>query len=137
MKRLVELIKNKKGEAYIDFTISFYIIMIAFIIIICVMPIFSRQQDLDTFAKTLVRQAEIDGTVEQDECYNYLCEVYNIKPSIDWSYDSYKGTKKVQLNKQIKVELETTFLFNVGGVLKKIEIPLKSIAYGKSEVYWK
>ena len=135
--RIFLMIKNKKAETYFSFSLSFFIIMIIFIAIMMAMPIFAKQQDLDNFAKTMLRQAEIDGTVEQDELYKYLCDMYNMTPNIDWEWDKYKNSKKVQLNHHIKVKLETNFLFNVGGVLKQITIPLNSIAYGKSEVYWK
>lgn len=137
MKQIKDFIKNKKGSEYIGTTLSFYIFTILFIIAIMVMPIFTMQQDLDRFAKTILRQAEIDGTVEQSDCYNYLSSIYNLTPNISWEWDKYQGSKRVQLNKSIKVTLTDTFNFNVGGILRPIQIPLKASAYGKSEVYWK
>lgn len=137
MNKILAFIKNKKAETYFSLSISFFIIMVVFIAILMVLPIFTKQQDLDRFAKTILRQAEIDGTTEQDSCYEYLCNMYNMTPSISWEWDKYKNSKKVQLNKAIEVELETDFLFDVGGVLHQITIPLKAVAYGKSEVYWK
>lgn len=137
MNKILRFIKNKKAETYFSLTISFFIIMVVFIAILMALPIFTKKQDLDRFAKTLIRQAEIDGTVEQDELYSYLCNMYNMTPDVDWEWEKYKNSKKVQLNHHIKVELETDFLFDVGGVLHQIVVPLKSVAYGKSEVYWK
>ena len=137
MKILLKIINNKRAETYFSLTISIFIIMITFIAILMFLPIFTKKQDLDRFAKTILRQAEIDGTVEQDELYSYLCNMYNMTPDIDWEWEKYKNSKKVQLNHHIKVELETDFLFDVGGVLHQIVVPLKSVAYGKSEVYWK
>ena len=137
LNKMLRFIKNKRAETYFSLTLSFFIIMIVFIAILMALPIFTKKQDLDRFAKTILRQAEIDGTVEQDECYRYLCDMYNMTPNIDWEWDKYNNSKKVQLNHHIKVELETDFLFDVGGVLHQITVPLKSVAYGKSEVYWK
>lgn len=137
IKKFINDKKGATGATYIELVISLYIFIILFIGAIMVMPIFSRQQDLDNFAKTILRQAEIDGTVDQNTCYRYLTGVYNITPNIIWEWDKYQGSKKVQLNHSIKVTLEDTYVFDVGGVLRPLNIPLKSIAYGKSEVYWK
>ena len=137
MNRIIKFIKNKKAETYFSLTLSFFIIMIIFIAFLMALPIFTKKQDLDRFAKTILRQAEIDGTVDQDELYSYLCDMYKMTPNINWEWDKYKNSKRVQLNHQIKVELETDFLFDVGGVLHQIVVPLKSVAFGKSEVYWK
>lgn len=133
----MNIIKNKRAETNISITISIYLLIITFVIIINVLPIFHKQQNLDYFAKTILRQAEIDGTVEQEECYNYLCNTLNIKPDITWEWDRYNGTKKVQLNTKIHVTIQDQYEFNVGGMFTKINIPLKAQAYGKSEVYWK
>ena len=43
----------------------------------------------------------------------------------------------MQLNHHIKITLQNDFVFDVGGVLNQITIPLQAVAYGKSEVYWK
>ena len=137
MNRIIKFIKNKKAETYFSLTLSFFIIMIIFIAFLMALPIFTKKQDLDRFAKTILRQAEIDGTVDQDELYSYLCDMYKMTPNINWEWDKYKNSKRVQLKHQIKVELETDFLFDVGGVLHQIVVPLKSVAFGKSEVYWK
>ena len=131
------ILKDNKGETYISFGITFYILIITFVGIMLAMPIFAKQQDLDSFAKTILRQAEIDGTVDQDDCYNYLSDMYHMTPLIEWEWEKYEGTKRVQLNKSIKVTLKSEFLFDVGGVLHQISIPLNAVAYGKSEVYWK
>ena len=141
MKNIIKkFIKNKKGaygSTEIETVLSILVFTILFIGAIAIMPIFTRQQDLDNFAKTILRQAEIDGTVEQGSCYDYLTDVYHITPNITWEWDKYQGSKKVQLNKAIKVTLEDVYKFDVGGVFTPIDIPLKSTAYGKSEVYWK
>lgn len=140
INNIKKILKSKKGEygsTYIEIVLGMFIFIILFIGAINVMPIFSRQQDLDNFAKSIVRQAEIDGTVEQNTCYDYLSNVYNITPDITWEWSKYQGSKKVQLNNSIKVTLEDVYVFYVGGVFNTINIPLKAIAYGKSEVYWK
>lgn len=130
-------IKNKKGETYFSLSISFFIIVVVFVAMILIMPIFTKKQDLDHFANTMLRQAEIDGTVEQDDLYNYLCNIYGFSPMINWEWDRYNGTEKVQLNKSIKITLESEYKYDVGGFLHQITIPLKTVRYGKSEVYWK
>lgn len=137
MKKIIILFKNKKAESQFSLLISFMVIMTTFVAILLVLPIFTRKQDLDHFANTILRQAEIDGTVDQTSTYNYLCNMYNMTPTITWEWDKYQNSKKVQLNKKIKVTLEDEYLYDVGGVLKQIKIPLKSTVYGKSEVYWK
>ena len=133
----MNIIKDKKAETNISITISLYLLIITFVIIINVIPIFHKQQNLDYFAKTILRQAEMDGTVEQTECYDYLCNVMNIEPDITWEWDKYNGTQKVQLNNRIHVILKDQYEFDVGGIFNKINIPLKAEALGKSEVYWK
>ena len=137
MNKINKLLKHKKAESQFSLLISFMIIMTTFVAILLVLPIFTKKQDLDHFANTILRQAEIDGTVDQTSTYNYLCNIYNIRPTITWEWDKYNNSKRVQLNRRIKVTLEDEYLYDVGGVLHQIRIPLKSVAYGKSEVYWK
>ena len=131
------LIKNRKAETSFSLSISFFIIITTFIAMILIMPIFTFKQDLDHFANTMLRQAEIDGTVDQNDLYTYLCNVYGFSPIVIWEWDKYNGTKKVQLNRKIKITLESEYVYDVGGFLHKITIPLKTVRYGKSEVYWK
>ena len=137
MNNFKKIIKNKKAESQISLLISFMLIITIFVAVLLVLPVFTKKQDLSHFANTILRQAEIDGTVDQGSTYTYLCNLYHMTPAITWEWEKYNGSKKVQLNKMIKVTLEDEYLYDVGGVLKQIRIPLKSVAYGKSEVYWK
>ena len=136
MNGIKRFLCNKKGEAYISLSVSIWIIIIIFVTISYMLPIFIKQQYLDRFCKTICRQAELDGSVEQDEIYEELCEIYNIRPNITWEWDRYKGTKRVQLNHYIRVMLEDEYIFDVG-IFTRLTIPINSKAEGKSEIYWK
>lgn len=128
---------DKKANAnYVSAVIGLFVIMLFVTMFIYIFPIFKRQQTLDTFARELVRCCEIDGTIDQEANIRRLSQMTGITPNINFDYDSYRGTHKVQLNHNIKVELSDTYYVYIT-TFARYPIDLRSIAYGKSEVYYK
>jgi len=128
-KRLI----NEQGEAYIDAVI---LVLIAFLMIglsMKVFPVFIAKNELNSFAKELVRVAEIEGRIGSVTSVkaNELKATMKMNPTIEWSTSG-----KIQLNDAFSVtvthEMDIGF-FEFGS----FPITLTSRATGRSEVYWK
>lgn len=135
---MIKLLKEKKGEGYIDTVV----IVIAAIMVISfavkVFPIFVVKNQLNNYANEVMRTAEISGVIgtEVSVKEESLKEQTGINPIISWQADYISGTNKVQLNDEITVIVTKTVdigFFSFGS----FPIELKSKATGRSEVYWK
>ncbi|OSA94597.1 UNVERIFIED_ORG: hypothetical protein B2H93_08035 [Clostridium botulinum] len=135
---MIKLLKEKKGEGYIDTVV----IVIAAIMVISfavkVFPIFVVKNQLNNYANEVMRTAEISGGIgtEVSVKEESLKEQTGINPTISWQADYISGTNKVQLNDEITVIVTKTVdigFFSFGS----FPIELKSKATGRSEVYWK
>jgi hypothetical protein len=102
-------------------------------IFLSVIPIFMTKANLDTYAVQLVRTAEIYGCIgtQTTDRATELSDELGISPDISWN-----TTGNVQLGEKIVLTLRTsrnlafTDLFDM-------EIPITSVASGRSEVYHK
>ena len=54
-----QILKNNRGEGYIDYVIGLFCIMIVLAFVVTIMPVFTTKQQLDIFATEIVREAEI------------------------------------------------------------------------------
>ena len=129
-----KIIKNNRGEGYLDVAVLVLCAMLVIAITIRVLPAYIIKQQVDTFATELVREAEIAGRVgtETTQKELSLCEKIGITPTVDWSKSG-----RIQLNEEIGVTV--TFNMNIGlfGGFASFPITLRAEAAGKGEVYWK
>lgn len=132
--RTKHILKNKRGEGYIDTCVLILCAMLVIALAVRVLPVFIAKQQLDTFATELVREAEVTGRVgsETSRRAAVLQERLGIHPDIAWS-----ASGKIQLNQDVTVLL--TLQENIGliGSFGSFPITLQAQATGKSEVYWK
>lgn len=126
-------LKNEQGEAYIDAVILVLIVFLMIGLSLKVLPVFIAKNELNSFAKELVRVAEIEariGSVTSAKA-NELKTTMKMNPTIEWSTSG-----KIQLNEVFSVtvthEVDIGF-FEFGS----FPITLSSRATGRSEVYWK
>lgn len=132
---LKKLLKERRGEAYIDTAIGMVCIMLVIAFAVKLFPVFVVKQQLDTFASELVRQAEIVGSTNVNDRITTLKEQTGLNPAITWQCDYYSGNR-VQLNGSITLTLTDKVdigFFNFGS----FPIVLKAKATGCSEVYYK
>ena len=129
-----KIIKNNRGEGYLDVAVLVLCAMLVIAITVRVLPAYIIKQQVDTFATELVREAEIAGRVgtETTQKELLLCEKIGINPTVDWSKSG-----RIQLNEEIGVTV--TYHMNIGlfGDFASFPITLRADAAGKGEIYWK
>lgn len=134
MKKILKVLKNNRGEGYLDVVVLVLCAMLIIAVAVKVLPAYVVKQQLDTFATELMREAEIFGQVgsETSKREQILIENTGINPTVRWS-----KIGKIQLNEEISVVV--TYEVNIGlfSSFGSIPITLRGEAMGKSEVYWK
>ena len=133
MKRIWKVLRDGRGEGYIDVAVAVFAILMAMAVAFQVFPVFIAKMQLDNFADELIREAEVSGRVgsETTARYERLAEKTGMRPAVTWS-----TTGRVQLNQEVSVRL--TIDVNLGlGIIGNFPVTLTSGASGKSEVYWK
>lgn len=63
MKRIYKIMRDKKGEGYIDAVVVVFCVMFVIALGVRIFPVFITKIQLDNFADELVREAEISGRV--------------------------------------------------------------------------
>lgn len=132
---LKKLLREQKGDGYVDIVVLVLIAMMVIALGIKVFPAFMAKDRLNTFANQILREAQIQGLIEID--YRSISESIDINiDSITWDANTMEG-KKVQLDEKITVTCTTKVEIGLFGEFGSFSISLKSKATGKSEVYWK
>ena len=134
MPKIRYLLKNKRGEGYVDVIVLVLCAVLVLALAVRVLPVFIQKQQLDTFATELVREAEVSGRVgsETSRRAAILSEQTGLWPDIEWS-----ATGRIQLNHEVTVTLTMETNIGLFGEFASFPITLRSQATGKSEVYWK
>ena len=132
LKKIIKKIKDKKGAFYIDFSISFFIILIIIGFVLELYPIYTKKNDLNTFANEIARSVGIYGEVgaEVEQRIETLKKNLNVDPIIE--YDK----TKVNLDEEFNIVVSEPYEVNLGSFFK-YKINLQSKASGIGEVYWK
>lgn len=134
MKRVWKIMRDKKGEGYIDAAVAVFCVMFVIALGVRVFPVFITKLQLDNFADELVREAEISGRVgyETTARQRTLKEKMGIHPTINWSRQG-----KIPLNEEVTVTLILQKDLGLFGRLGSFPVTMRARASGKSEVYWK
>ena len=131
---LKQILKNRRGEGYIDVAILVLCAMLVIALAVRAFPVYIAKQQIDTFASELIREAEIAGRVgtETSRREQLLQEKTGLSPIVSWSRSG-----KIQLNEEITVTV--TYQTDIGlfAGFGSFPITLRADAAGKSEVYWK
>lgn len=136
----MKLLKNKKGEGYIDTVVGVLAAMMVIVLALNVFNFLTIKQDLDYFAKEMIDTATTYGRTSEEATarYNELCDEIGIAPTVSYSGTDYfnSKTKKVQLGDTIIVTV--TYKTNMQG-LGVLSIPMTLTAKhsGLSQKYWK
>ncbi len=131
---LKKVLKNRRGEGYIDVAVLVLCVMLVIAVAVSVLPVFVTKNKLDTYAAELCREAEIAGRVGSETTLRaqVLTEKTGLNPDISWSKNG-----KIQLNQEFTVTVTTQTDLGLFGSFGSFPVTLKAQASGKSEVYWK
>lgn len=131
---LKKILKNRRGEGYIDVAVLVLCVMLVIAVAVSVLPVFVTKNKLDTYAAELCREAEIAGRVGSETTLRaqVLTEKTGLNPDISWSKNG-----KIQLNQEFTVTVTTQTDLGLFGGFGSFPVTLKAQASGKSEVYWK
>ena len=134
MPKIRYLLKNKRGEGYVDVIVLVLCAVLVLALAMRILPVFIQKQQLDTFATELVREAEVSGRVGSETSRRavILSEQTGLCPDIEWS-----ATGRIQLNHEVTVTLTMETNIGLFGEFASCPSTLRSQATGKSEVYWK
>lgn len=135
---ILKTLKDRKGEGYIDAVIVVLIAVLGIAFALNVYPVFVAKSNLNQFASEVIREAEISGQIGSsvNERIDKLEQELIKVDTLDWNADFIQGTKKIQLDGSIEIEVTKTVdigFFEFGS----FPITLTSKDSGFSEVYWK
>jgi hypothetical protein len=130
---MIEILKSKRGEGYIDVVVVVLVAMMVIAMAVKVYPVFVVKSDLNTFANELARVAEIEGRIgsETTAKKNELRASLGIDPAVNWSTSG-----SIDLNEEFSLVL--TLPVDIGFFeFGSFPITLTAKATGRSEVYHK
>lgn len=134
MQVMRRILKDKRGEGYIDVAVIVFCVMLVIALGVRLFPIFITKLQLDNFADELVREAEISGRVGSETTVrqSVLEEKTGLHPSVYWSTSG-----NIQLNEEVTVTVVLQRDLGLFGSFGSFPITIQARASGKSEVYWK
>jgi len=134
MNQFKRLLKDKRGEGYIDVAVMVLCLMLVIALGVKVFPVFITKMQVDNFADELVREAEICGRVgtETSNRQRVLEERTGLHPTVQWS-----RTGAIQLNDEVTVTVTVQKDIGLFGNFGSFPITIRARASGKSEVYWR
>lgn len=130
---MIEILKSKRGEGYVDVVVVVLVAMMVIAMAVKVYPVFVVKSDLNTFANELARVAEIEGRIGSETAAkkNELRASLGIDPAVNWS-----KTGNIDLNEEFSLVL--TLPVDIGFFeFGSFPITLTAKATGRSEVYHK
>ena len=133
-----EILKSKRGEGSIDVAVSIVVIMMLVALVLNVFSFLTLKQDMDYFARELVKTAEICGDTDAGAVWNRYEELaYEVGfyPDIEWDAYYYDDCR-IQYGDSFRLIISYEAELLGMGV---IHIPLTLIASssGISRQYWK
>lgn len=131
------MLKNGKGETYIDVAITVMIVAFVLVFAVNVVSLVALNQNVKTAADQLTDYAAMNGTVSVDEYAENLKEKFGV----DFTY-SFAGSKtmdaagRVQLGEEIVCTL--TYNLSILGFDEFVQpVTIRASSSGLSQVYWK
>lgn len=138
LKKVDKILKDNKGEMYVDLCIMVLVFTLLLVVVIKSMPAFVLKYELNTFVDSAVRRIEITGEVNND-VLNIIDELANMRdldPEINIEAEYITSTKKIQIDGKITVI--ATHEYDIGfGPFGSFPVTLTSKAEGYSEVYFR
>ena len=139
MKKIIQVLQNRRGEGYLDVVVSVLVSMMLIVLALNVFSFFTIKQDMDYFAKELIKAATVNGTTSgvTNERYLELESETGFSPNCQWEATYYNASEStVQLGDTITVTLYYNTYLQGFGVFK-IPVTLTASYSGLSQKYWK
>jgi len=139
MMKLINTLKNKRGEGYIDVVVTVLIFMMLLVLALNLFSFLSVKQDMDYYAKEMIYCATANGRTigEVNTRKAELTSETGLNPSVTWQATYFNtGAAQVQYGDTITVTLTYNTYFKGFGVFR-IPITLKAKYSGLSMKYWK
>ena len=139
MNKLKSLIKNKRGDGYIDVVISVLVSMMMIVLVLNVFSFLTLKQDMDYFAKEMINCASANGRTNSAVVtrQNELIAETGINPTVTWTTTYFNATQRtVQLGDTIQITLRVQANVRGLGVIS-IPVTLTAKHSGISQKYWK
>lgn len=140
----IKRLRSNRGEMYIDTIISVLVIMTLLALVMTIFPLFMKKYQLDMLASDISRTISVSGSTNAVDAYaiaaEYGLEIDSCEIEIDPSatkMSTVDGGEIIQLAGSFKVTVKAYSEIGLGGVISKFNVPLVSVAKGRSEVYWK
>lgn len=136
---LKRLLKNRKGEGYIDICVGVIVFVMVLVIAINIFSFVTLRIEMDQIADELIEAATYSGCFSTDfwdRDGDMLDEYFYY--DIDYGADRYFNStyKRVQLGNKMWVEVSVNTYVKGLGVFK-IPVTLRVHKSGLSEKYWK
>lgn len=142
MRRLKELLRDKRGEMYIDMLLSTAVIMSLIACLVAIAPIFTRKMTVDYMASTITKTIESTGQMGAE----YYTEVARleaetgIKADIDVN-GTFDGNGRIQLREPFTVNVRYVMPIKLiqPAFANALTIPvtIQKSMKGYGEVFWK
>lgn len=135
---MLQALRSKKGEAYIDVAISLVVIMIVVVLALNVFSFLTLKMDMDYFAREMIDVATVTGSTTGTDItnrYKELCKEVGFSPDYTYKAVYYSG-KKVQYGDSIQVTISYNTNLVGMGVLN-VPITVSATYSGLSQQYWK
>ncbi len=142
MNRCLHIVRSRRGEAYIDVSVTLLIVFTFMSSIMMLFPIFTTQMGLNSTVRHLVRTVEVAGRVGP-EVQQVLDTTPGVLPdSTNWQATWFDAAeKKIQLKTSFTLtatkQVDITIFRPAAGAPVVIPVTVRSAAQGMSEVYWK
>ena len=133
IKIVKKILRSKRGSASIEYVFILLMVMVSIVVFLNVASVKATQDNLNTYARELCRTAEISGRVgeETTERAQELTQDTGLSPEVKWS-----ETGDIPLGGEFTVTCTKTEYIGLSGI-GSWPVPLKGVASGKSEAYWK
>ena len=143
--KLKRVLANKKGEMYIDSSISMVMLLMVVVVGLNVFQYFTLKTDMDYIAKELIYVATMHGTTKDDAgtpVGDRLAEIEEetgLDVNVMWSVpDGYFNSANETVQYGDKIHVSVTYDPEITGVgSSALSGPQTTTRSGLSEKYWK
>jgi len=141
---LCSVLRSRRGYAEsLEFIGVMAMLMAIFYVLMMAFTPFMMKVNVDAFTKTLVRQIEIHGAIDDEikQFADELADTYELDPEITYDATYINGTNHIQIRNGFKVsvtENEEIKLLN-GSMFNSLSftVPIADEKVGISEKLWK
>lgn len=139
---ILRLLRDKRGDAYVDLLIKLAVIMSLILCFMAVAPLFTVKLKVDYMARSLTRTIELSGQrgSEYGLELSRLESETMLSPGVNIS-GPFSGDGKLQLRDAFSITVTIPYSVKLAtpifGPPITLTVPISSTVSGRGEVYWK